>query len=176
MRLCGKQLAAQAEMAFEEKCRVRSLNQTPIEKLMVVGLSFVLESIDHFAFEDSVNEFFRRGPSSLDRLRVWSDFEHGITIYPQMPIGKYVVDFFVDAQHYDGGRSFGIIECDGHDFHERTKEQAAHDKARDRFLQSEGYLVLRFTGSEIYRDPVGAADSAVRIIYSRAENAISEDA
>ena len=44
------------------------------------------------------------------------------------------------------------IECDGHNFHERTKEQAAHDKSRDRALTLAGWMVLRFTGSEIHRD------------------------
>jgi very-short-patch-repair endonuclease len=44
------------------------------------------------------------------------------------------------------------IECDGHDFHERTKEQARHDRSRDRALQLAGWTVLRFTGSEIHRD------------------------
>lgn len=47
-----------------------------------------------------------------------------------------------------------IVECDGHDFHEKTKKQAKHDKKRDRYLTSFGYTVFRFTGSEIYKDPV----------------------
>lgn len=43
------------------------------------------------------------------------------------------------------------IECDGHDYHERTKEQAAHDRSRDRVLLGLGIKTIRFTGSEIYR-------------------------
>jgi very-short-patch-repair endonuclease len=35
-----------------------------------------------------------------------------------------------------------IIECDGHDFHERTKEQAARDRGRDRAAQAAGYMML----------------------------------
>jgi len=50
------------------------------------------------------------------------------------------------------------VECDGHDFHERTKEQAERDKARDRDLQTLGWHVARFTGSEIFRDPEAAAE------------------
>ena len=46
-----------------------------------------------------------------------------------------------------------IIEYDGHNFHEKTKEQAKKDKSRDRFLLNNGYYVLRFTGSEIYQNP-----------------------
>lgn len=53
-----------------------------------------------------------------------------------------------------------IVEVDGHDFHERTKEQAQRDKSRDRLLQRQGFSVLRYTGSEIFRD----AESVVREI------------
>ena len=54
-----------------------------------------------------------------------------------------------------------MIECDGHDYHERTKEQAARDKKRDRFFASKGYKVLRFTGSEIWADPEAVAEEAL---------------
>lgn len=47
-----------------------------------------------------------------------------------------------------------IIECDGHQFHERTKEQAQSDKERDRILQGAGYPVYRFAGSEIWSRPL----------------------
>ena len=46
------------------------------------------------------------------------------------------------------------IECDGHDFHEKTKEQAQRDKEKDRILQANGWLIARFTGSEIYKKDV----------------------
>ncbi len=45
------------------------------------------------------------------------------------------------------------VELDGHDFHERTKQQAARDKSRDRTLSASGWTCLRFTGSEVYADP-----------------------
>jgi len=69
-------------------------------------------------------------------------------------IGPYRVDFLVFAL---GDPHGVIVECDGHDFHERTREQSEHDKKRDRFLTSEGYRVLRFTGREIWRDPLACA-------------------
>lgn len=46
-----------------------------------------------------------------------------------------------------------VVELDGHDFHERTPEQAQSDKSRDRELQALGWQVLRFTGREVLRDP-----------------------
>jgi hypothetical protein len=50
------------------------------------------------------------------------------------------------------------LEFDGHDFHEKTKEQARRDKQRDRSLTLAGWKVLRFTGSETYRDPDAIVD------------------
>lgn len=77
----------------------------------------------------------------------------------QVKIGKYRADFVIENSITDKNNvlktydiSKIVIECDGHDFHEKTKEQAKHDKRRDRFFVSKGYKVLRFTGSEIYND------------------------
>lgn len=57
-----------------------------------------------------------------------------------------------------------IIECDGHDFHERTKRQAARDRRRDRAFQAAGLPILRFTGSEIYADPCECAREVFRML------------
>lgn len=73
-------------------------------------------------------------------------------IRPQQKIGKYRADFvvtFVPEARYP--RSL-VVECDGHDFHERTKEQAERDKRRDRAISAAGYPVFRFTGRELHRD------------------------
>lgn len=64
----------------------------------------------------------------------------------QVQIGDYRVDFLLPEVSL-------VVEVDGHDFHERTKEQAAADKQRDRFLARRGLRIIRFTGSEIYADP-----------------------
>lgn len=89
-------------------------------------------------------------------------FEQIDFVYPQQTIGDYRVDFVLfrirsDYDHDDRPipRRFSpvVVECDGHEFHEKTKRQAQRDKARDRYLQSHGYKVLRFTGSEIWTDP-----------------------
>lgn len=62
------------------------------------------------------------------------------------------------------------IECDGHEFHEKTKEQAQHDKQRDRLLTELGFKVLRFTGSEIYRD----ADACAAEVYRLARRLLEQ--
>jgi very-short-patch-repair endonuclease len=75
------------------------------------------------------------------------------TIHAQYEIGPYIADLAVTSPIGNV-----VVECDGHDFHERTREQAAHDKRRDRYMQAAGWRVLRFTGSEIHRDAARCAD------------------
>lgn len=75
---------------------------------------------------------------------------HYWRINTQVKIHDYRVDFTVSSADT---KKVLVIECDGHDYHERTKEQAARDRKRDRTLTSLGYCVIRFTGSEIWRDP-----------------------
>jgi very-short-patch-repair endonuclease len=83
-------------------------------------------------------------------------------VFPQVKIAKYVVDFL--ALFWDD-RDFIMpiaVECDGHDFHERTPRQAQYDKLRDRFFATNSIFVMRFTGREIKRDPVDCARQVYR--------------
>lgn len=82
----------------------------------------------------------------------------------QFQISSYRVDFIFCTEEQDGkpvGKAL-VVECDGHEFHERTKAQAAADRARDRALQELGHTIYRFTGSEIYRDPMKCAEQILR--------------
>lgn len=45
-----------------------------------------------------------------------------------------------------------IVECDGFQYHS-DKQTFENDRIRDRLLQFNGYKVIRFSGSEINRDP-----------------------
>lgn len=56
-----------------------------------------------------------------------------------------------------------IVECDGHDFHEKTKEQVRADKTRERYFTKLGYIVIRFSGSEINESPDDCALEVFRI-------------
>jgi len=96
-----------------------------------------------------------------------------LIIKPQGAIGDYRADFilktsavlpkFEDDQIVRDVESskYLVVECDGHAFHEKTKEQAKKDKTRDRFMQSEGFEVFRYAGSEIWKDVFACADQAV---------------
>lgn len=86
-------------------------------------------------------------------------------LFPQPTVLTHRVDFAWTRSYHDGSHgpfipmAAVLIECDGHDFHERTKEQAARDRQRDRELQAAGYVVLRFTGSELWRDAAVCVDA-----------------
>lgn len=82
--------------------------------------------------------------------------EGTIVVIPQKNIDRYRADFLIQY-HFFGASMSSVVECDGHDFHERTKAQAAHDKKRDRAFQRLGYQLFRFTGSELRGDPSGCA-------------------
>ncbi len=79
----------------------------------------------------------------------------------QKSVGKYTADFLWTVTCIDGRRAQMVVEADGHDFHERTKKQAAHDKKRDRWFSNNGYKVLRFSGSEIWNNPHACMDDIV---------------
>ncbi|UTT86839.1 endonuclease domain-containing protein [Vibrio pelagius] len=68
-------------------------------------------------------------------------------LYPQYRVGKYRLDFALVEQRI-------AIELDGHEYH-KTKYQRTHDAKRDRWLYGQGWSVLRFTGTEIYKDLTG---------------------
>lgn len=80
---------------------------------------------------------------------------HGLNLEPQRPVktdrGNYSVDFLVTSSRDPSLRL--AVELDGHEFHEKTKDQAAADRARERAIIREGVTVLRFTGSEVFRSP-----------------------
>lgn len=92
-----------------------------------------------------------------------------------IPIGDIFVFQQVDAEITDGEayrldflcatsmafphgnakfREYLAVECDGMEFHERTKEQAIRDRKRDRHLLWGGMPTMRFLGAEIYADPL----------------------
>lgn len=54
-----------------------------------------------------------------------------------------------------------IVELDGHQFHEKTPEQAEHDRKRDRWFAARGLRVIRFTGREVWRDATACATEAL---------------
>ena len=72
-----------------------------------------------------------------------------LELRPQVRWRQYRVDLFLTATLAGRVCRRIAIECDGHSYHERTPEQAAKDRARDRRMLSGGLLPLRYTAGEI---------------------------
>jgi very-short-patch-repair endonuclease len=67
----------------------------------------------------------------------------GYQVFTQHKVGPYRGDLFIPPKL--------IIECDGKAYH-KDKEK---DKRRDKFIEQQGYKVIRFPGSRIHRDLKG---------------------
>lgn len=135
--------------------------ESPVEQLFLVASNqYLLES----GFDQTVPEWMPRGAV--------------FAIIPQKTVtthGKtYRADFSLSILRYDFSDESPdpeehvfanvFVEIDGHDFHEKTKEQVAHDKQREREMAPFADMILRFTGSEVYRDPFSCASESFKAL------------
>lgn len=135
--------------------------ESPVEAMFLIGTNAVLAQSS-----DSYGHFGAEG----DRY---------LSVIPQYPVKvsnkHYRVDFAFtiervirDAEADDGynAETFAklFVEIDGFDYHDKTKEQATHDKQRERMLLPQCDQLIRFSGSEVYQDPEGCALEALRTL------------
>jgi very-short-patch-repair endonuclease len=144
---------------------------TPIERLLFTAVVLRLEYVKDTWYTKAV--FVKS--ENIERYKTRKDASEWLIVEKQAQLPDWRVDFIVHA-HASWLRNPGagvvgwkklIVECDGHDFHERTKEQAAKDRARDREAQENGYEIFRFTGSELWRDPLGCAKQVIEWAESK---------
>ena len=110
-------------------------------------------------------------------LVAYAEGNCGYWLQPQYEIksGKkrYFADFVFLAEDVDEIRHIKnpnfklVIECDGHEFHEKTKEQVVKDNEREYDLKMLGYDVLRFSGSQIYNNPFRCATQTMDYILEK---------
>ena len=118
-----------------ELCEAITDCESPIEQMMALTLFDCRDRIEN----TFVDKIYWLSTSKQEEIKIKKK--------------KYRVDFlihFVFKSKKNIGELNLIIECDGHNFHEKTKEQVAKGNERDRELQKEGYDILHFSGSEIY--------------------------
>ena len=97
----------------------------------------------------------RSGPTKAEQ-RLWWHLRHRLAtptshFRRQVSLGRYIVDF---AHH----KLKLIIEIDGG----QHAEQIARDERRTKFLESEGYRILRFWNNEV----LGNIDGVLEMIQS----------
>jgi len=135
--------------------------KSPIESI------FLLACYSKFLTDGPPLLFASRLPET-GQMQIYGS--RSIAVIPQFRVGRFTADFAFVKLSGVPPRSMSnplIVECDGHEFHERTKEQAAHDKRRDRDMVRRGLTVMRFAGSEVYGDPIGCAGEVLDHLRTR---------
>lgn len=88
-----------------------------------------------------------------DALSRVGGLSYAMKITPQAQIGRYRADLLVEVSFglSDGEPVKCVVECDGFEFHS-TRSQIVRDMNRQQAIADMGYMVARFTGSDIYQD------------------------
>lgn len=89
-------------------------------------------------------------------LSFWTKLRVPFRLEQQYQIGPFFVDFAHVASRV-------VIELDGHAYHS-TPEQIEHDQYRQRYIEAQGYRVIRFTGQEVYHMPIYCVRAVQRLI------------
>lgn len=113
-------------LRMKECFRCRIVCESPLEKKLLKAL--VLENVNV-------------------ELQLRINKDGSISHYPE-PVNPETIltlpDFYIETEDKKI-----CIYTDGHTYHERTEYQAVRDRSIDRTLQELGFMVLRFTTSEI---------------------------
>lgn len=85
----------------------------------------------------------------------------------------YIPDFTISV---NGCYSGYVIEIDSYKWHEKSKEQAILDKKKDRAYLKLDFIPIRFSGLEVYHEPMKCIQDLFEIIvlqeYSRKRSGI----
>jgi very-short-patch-repair endonuclease len=99
-----------------------------------------------------------RGAPTDSELRLWRLLRdrrlNGFKFRRQVPVGPYIVDFLCVGAKL-------IVEADGSEHAENR-----HDKARDAYLEGQGWKVLRFWNNEVVQNREGVLET----IFAHAAN------
>lgn len=145
-----------------------SATESPIEAVMSTALELMLmlnDEIEPGGKVRSAPTWRATLESAINQQAV--DFpaadQYGarINVWRQLVVGPYRTDF-VALVSLGNGRVAGIvIECDGFAHHYAERQQIERDHARDVYLQTAGFIVMRFTGSQLWRDCMGCAKAVM---------------
>jgi very-short-patch-repair endonuclease len=149
---------------------VTGVGDSPIERLLYLALLFEINT----NWRHDIH-LMTAVPGTVDSFQLFSDSCIIAVLEMQKQIGEARVDFCLTVRDVFGKSHSLVIECDGHEFHERTKDQAKKDRSRDRLFQSLGHTVYRFTGSEIFNDPCNCANQVIRWIADTVHPAIGDE-
>lgn len=106
--------------------------------------------------------YLRSNPTDAER-KLWSPLRrkqlHGHRFRRQRPIGPYVVDFVCLEASL-------IIEVDGG----QHAEQLAKDEARTRFLEKQGFRVVRFWNNEVLANSTEVLEVIMQTLHDSSDD------
>jgi very-short-patch-repair endonuclease len=111
---------------------------------------FIPTTLERLLRAQEINDLFCTSPIEdrlYDAMR-----SGGIEAERQFYVREQGQGFMLDLAVMTGDRNLAI-ECDGEAYHS-GKEKAKQDRGRDNALNAAGWHVLRFSGAEIWQDPL----------------------
>ena len=108
--------------------------------------------------ESSIERLFFETFDAIRTKNIHTMYDYWLD--PQVEIGNYRVDF----ELINNKDKKIIVECDGHEFHQKSKQQVEKDNQRERDLKKLGYEVVRFSGSEIFKDAEKCVEDLLDIL------------
>lgn len=140
-------------LMFEELSRATS-DKNNLWKYTVIDFNTSsckspIEQIFYFAYEIYYADHCNECHIALEPQLPTSG-QSGKTYYPDFRLFDYEADEYLPI----------LIECDGHEYHQKTKAQVKRDNERDYDLKMAGYEILHFSGSQIYNDPMKCVEDA----------------
>jgi very-short-patch-repair endonuclease len=107
------------------------------------------------------SRLLRKSMTDAER-RLWQALRlrqlEGLKFRRQFPIGRYIVDFACPERKL-------VIELDGG----QHAEQESYDKDRTKWLEGQGYRVLRFWNNEVMTNLEGVKESIYNAISGNVE-------
>jgi very-short-patch-repair endonuclease len=159
--------------------RLAALKQERVSRIYTGPLSGIAREILAHAFDqrlEDVRHIERACESPIEELfalsmildldltyhppgNAWKNQSGTISMQTQQQIGEYRVDFLFNFNV--------VVEIDGHDFHDRDQQQASSDRKRDRELLSQRFLVVRYTGSDVYNAPLRCVSEVTEMLNKK---------
>lgn len=146
-----------------------------IETKFIKSLKAVIEKEDIINAETGTGKpYFNHGNSTPESLRgdvkiktIYGYYDFQISIESQFKIGQYIADFTVCFYSPYINEEYVAIEIDGHQWHEKTKEQVMRDKKRERYFLRRDFQVMRFSGTEVFYNSDECAKECLSIMIDR---------
>lgn len=127
--------------------------KSPIEKIFITAFEMYIHMSNKEEFF-----LFPQEKVQIDNKTYYADFMFKADEYlTKLILGKEIRNYNYKL----------IIECDGYEFHQKTRQQVQKDNEREYDLKMAGYEILRFSGSQIYNEPLKCAEDTYNYIMKK---------